>query len=143
MNKIKPEIGCKDDRILYDDPELSNLKKKNNRLNKNIKNQIVYDQRQMNIRVDAFQKEFERFIEHFNTMSSDCNSEWDIQMKLNYDNPALKSHIKMLVADGGVITTVQHHVAALVLKLAMNCTIGSPILIIDGQDYVIESQLMG
>ncbi|XP_055317201.1 uncharacterized protein LOC129576316 [Sitodiplosis mosellana] len=149
ISKIELEIGHKDGHIFHNDPELNALAKKNKRVKRTINSKLVVEKRQVAARADAFEKRFLHFVKVFSEMSLYCHSKWNMTLTLSYEEPALKSPITMLVTDPMIgfdpkqITTLSHHAAALVLKLAINQAIGSPILIIDSLDYIIKPALIG
>lgn len=148
ISKIESDIGFSDGRILYDGSELQELQKKNARINRNIKNEMVKVTRQWDARVNAFEKRFKHFEGIFKQMARDCHSKWNMKVKLlKGESSALESPITMLVhdkmKDPKGVTSFSNQAAALVLKLAINRAIESPILIIDSIDYVVEKQLIG
>lgn len=137
----------KHSHIFYDDRELRMMAKKNKSLMKKVNIQVATERRQFHARVQAFEERFLPFVNVFDQLAQKCST-WNMSLKLSYEEPALQSPIQMLVCDPKIgfehkqITTLNHQAAAFLLKLAINRAIGSPILILDSLDYIIEPQLI-
>lgn len=105
---------------------------------------MVSEERQFDDRVNAFQERFEKFLKNMNELIAYCNTKWNMSVILMHNEPALRYPITMWVEDQQLdpayneLSCVNHQLAALVLKLAINRTLDSPILIFDSLDYVIE-----
>lgn len=145
--EMKHESNMKDSRIFYDHEDLQTMAKKNKIQINKININLAAEMRNFDKRAMAFEERFLHFMKCFEQLMQKCSS-WNMTVSISYDEPALKSPIKMLLCDPNIdfhpklITTWSHQAAALLLKLAINQSIGSPILIFDSLDYIIEPRLI-
>lgn len=150
--KIKQAIAKykhKSDRIHGNDAALRALEKMLKRSQINIKNKMVASKRAFDVRVNTFTEKFVNFLPTFQSLVNICSQHWQMNLSLDYStalSPLLEP-ILLLVSDPTLdqsyneMTTLNHHAAAIILKLAINLAIGSPILIFDSIDYIVEERL--
>lgn len=108
---------------------------------------MVDIKRQFDTRVNGFEDAFQAFLPSFTQMATACELEKIMWLKLTHSVPAFRSPISMLVTDPvdpayDQMGTVCHLTAALILKLSINQAVGSPILIFDSVEYIVEPQLI-
>lgn len=138
------EYAYNDTLLHYRGADVNTMKKQTMRLINQIKLHMVKLHRQNDDRVNGFGEKFQKFLQNFEKMSKFCNEKWDMTVNLQYFEPALRYPIHMAISDPNLdlgyneMTNLNHHLAALVMKLAINQTLESPFLIFDSLDYVIE-----
>lgn len=130
--------------VYHDNQELKRMILANNKHIKKITLDLVAEKRKFAARVDAFEERFCELCDHFEQFHSLPN----MSLQLHYSGSALSSPILISVFDPkldisyGQATTLNHHAAALLLKLIINTVIESPVLIFDSLDYIIEPCLI-
>lgn len=151
--KIKQAIAefkHKNNRIHCNDAELRALEQMLKKGQTKIKNMMVAPKRAFDVRVNAFTEKFEQFfLPSFKSLVNICSQHWQMSLSLVYSTALspLKEPILLLVSDPTLdqsyneMTALNHHAAAIILKLAINLAIGSPILIFDSIDYIVEDRL--
>lgn len=128
----------------YSGEAVKRMAKQANRLKNEASRNLVKEERQFDARVNDFEECFQNFLRNFNKLITYCNNKWNMSVMLTHIEPALRYPITMCVSDTKLdlaydeLTNLNHHLAALLLKLAINKTLGSPILIFDSLDYVME-----
>lgn len=135
--------------VFYTDRNLKKMKLACKKSANNIKQKMVMAMKQNNDRAAAFQEHFDRFVDIFNSIASLGFDRWKVDLNLGYEDTALSSPISMFVFDpildfayGNAATKFNHHLAALILKLAINVYLKSPILIFDSIDNIVEPCLI-
>lgn len=141
-------FNINEEHIHYKNEELLEMEKMEKKCRQKKKKSMVQEKRNFDARVDAFDEKFQAFSQWFVRMAEFCSERWDLNLSLSFDDSPLRSPITMVVADPkldpayGQMATLNHHAAAVALKLAINLSIGSPILIVDSLDYIIEPELI-
>lgn len=124
------------------------MTKENHKFKIFLKKKMCDEYHQSNARVQNFEVHFRKFVGIFNELAEICYEKWNMLLTISYGEPALASPILLLVRDSknvstyGKMTMLCHQAAALILKLTINLTIDSPILLFDSFDYVIEPLLI-
>lgn len=157
--KIEAEAKCS--FISVNDNYSGKIEKAFRKEKTNIICRLRKEREMWNSRIIGFQKRFKLDEDdHVTDSSKDLDKtfkelakkcqKYDLTMKLHADNPALKSKICISVDDGtadsmmpNLATTQNHHVAGLILQMAINCVIESPFLIFDSLDYALQPKLIG
>ncbi|XP_031618145.1 uncharacterized protein LOC116337606 [Contarinia nasturtii] len=137
----------KENFVYYDDENFKNIQRENNKKKKAAQVEMIAERNSFQKRCVEFEQKIEDFDKHYIDIAEKCSS---IGIALNPKEFSLKSPIRQLVDDqvnnpgcvDMMMSTYNHHNAALILKLAMNLTVESPILIFDSLDYIIEPQLI-
>lgn len=138
-------LDRKDEHLHYD---VTNTKKHFQKEQTKMNNQMVNERNKFRNRNEAFKTHFDEFLANFDSFSEYCQQKWGMLLRLCYDEQLLLHPIRMIVEDPllddahGQGTILNHYAAALVVQLAINKTIRSPILIIDSLDYMIEPKLI-
>lgn len=146
ITKFKHKNG----RIHGNNAKLRALQQKLKRAQTTIRKIMVAPKREFVVRVNAFTEKFEQFfLPSFKSLVNICSRHWQMSLSLDYSTALspLREPILFLVSDPTLdhsyneMTALSHHAAAIILKLAINLTIGSPILIFDSIDYIVEERL--
>lgn len=144
-------LELKNGYLHFNDDELDSLKKRAQKANTAKTNEMTADYRKFKSRRAAFEPQFEAFCQCFEKFATNCKEKWGMSLNLSRDElfPLLEGTIQLSVEDPLLDaayakgTTLIHYAAALVLRLAINEAVDSPILIIDSLDYIVEPQLIG
>lgn len=142
---LKQVSTIEDAFVYHNDNKLKSIGRKNVKDKKAANREMVAENKSHKLRCDAFNNAIQELQIKFTEVAAKC-SPVTLSLDLQFD---LNQPIHLLVDDQvnnpgnvNVIATFSQHVAALILKLAMNLTIHSPILIFDSLDYVTEPQLI-
>lgn len=98
-------------------------------------------------RSDAFKPQFSKLKECLHGLVEYCRPKWGVHLEL-FGEVSLDAPIRLMVDDQTLdraltkAVTLNHGVAALILQLAINITIGSQFIIIDGSNGFIEPCLI-
>lgn len=144
IEKIMEKFNFNEEHIHYKTEVLLEMEKKEIKRRRIVKNMMVAEKRKFDARVGAFDAKFQAFLQSFVQVAEFCSVRWNLNLELSCDNSPLWSPISMVVTDPAYdqMATLNHHAAAVALKLAINLSIGSPILIFDSLDYIIEPELI-
>lgn len=132
----------------FNEPDLVLMKKKYEKMLKRINSEIVEMSKQHKTRICAFNGRFRAFADVFDSLAKDCYTKWNLALELFYNDSPLEHPIRFIVDDQTIDPAyvcgalLNHHLAALILKLAMNKFLRSPVIIFDRIDYVIDPHLI-
>lgn len=124
------------------------MKKKFQNAQIKMNDEMVKESRQLRNRSTAFETPFNDLLANFDSFAKCCEEQFGMSLHLCYNDPLLEYPIRMTVEDPLLdeahqrATNLNHYGASLVLQLAINDTIGSPILIVDSLEYMIEPNLI-
>lgn len=144
-------LHTKDHHLAGTTHEMAALANRLQRKQKEKANQMVLVNSTSKNRNENFAPKFLEVKRLFDKLVQYCQPKWGVFLALlaESDDSPLDQPIRLLVNDpllDRALTntmTLNHHVAALILNLAINVAIGSPFIIIDGLDYFIEPCLIG
>lgn len=104
---------------------------------------------QLNGRNEAFQPKFSQLKRCLGSLAGYCRPKWGVYLELIGEDDFLLDKPIRLVVDDPVLdrvyrntVTLNHGIAAVILQLAINITIGSQFIIIDGVDEFVEPCLV-
>lgn len=150
MDEIQKQLAVlqtKDIYAGYSNHELIKIKNKLMQQQRQMSNKMVELNSPLMSRSEAFAPQLSKLKECLDALMTYCRPKWGVHLELMAEN-SLDAPIRLLVDDPTLdgahsnTTTLNHNIAALILQLAINITIGSRFIIIDSSDGFIEPCLI-
>lgn len=152
VNEIKqelPVLQIKDPYLSCTVQELNTLKKQLQKQQRDKVQRLVKIKAALKQRNEAFGPQFSQFKRNFNDMVQYCRHNWGVHLELSaVDGSPLDEPIRLMIDDPELdhvlkhTVTLNHDIAAFMLQLAINITIGSQFIIIDSIDEFVEPCLI-
>lgn len=124
------------------------MKTKHEKMLKRTNKELAEMNNQQKNRVRTFNERFQQFTNVFDDFAKYCYKKWNLALQLFYSDSPLEHPIRLIVDDPKVdpafvyAALLNHHLAALILKLAINKFVRSPVIIFDSIDYVIDQNFI-
>lgn len=139
-------LQTKDSYAKYTPHELNKVKRDLMEQQRHMASEIIGLHSPLTSRSEAFAPQLAKLKDRFHGLMQYCRAKWAVHLELMAEI-SLEAPIRMMVDDPTLDralinkTTLNHGIAAFILQLAINITIGSPFIIIDGLNGFIEPRL--